>query len=103
MVHGFRAIPFSNFSYSAYYFLEHGYNVLLISQRAHEKSEGKYITLGYLESTDVNEWVKYLEEKRGLNRIIIYGTSMGADTVLVSQGRMEQKAVKCICLGNCLK
>ena len=95
MSHGYRAIPYNNFSFSGNYFLERGYNVLFIYHRGHIYTEGKYITMSYLESNDINSWVRYVENNIS-KKIILYGTSMGGASVTISQIEEKHDSVKFI-------
>lgn len=84
MCHGYRSSPFLDFSGGAFIAMERGYSILLIDQRSHGKSEGKAITFGVLERFDVLDWVLYMKEKFSPEKIILYGVSMGAATVLMA-------------------
>ena len=92
MVHGYRAVPYSNFSTQARYFLNHGYNVFFVYQRAHEVSDGRYITFGYKEADDVLKWCEYLYEKYH-HDLILYGTSMGSATVINAASKTDKKYI----------
>lgn len=70
----------------AHKFYDMGYNVLLIDQRAHGKSGGKYSSMGWIERKDIVEWVKYLVNENPKAQIILYGVSMGGSTVMMSVG-----------------
>lgn len=62
-----------------------GYNVLMVDQRAHGRSQGKTITFGLKERFDCLSWVKYIVEKCGEDtKILLTGISMGAATVLMA-------------------
>jgi esterase/lipase superfamily enzyme len=61
-----------------------GFNILLVDQRSHGKSEGKYITFGVNESRDVLSWLEFVNTKFSPEKVIISGISMGATTVLMS-------------------
>ena len=54
-----------------------GYNVLLVDARAHGKSEGKYIGMGWHECKDSPLWLEYLEQYYPGCQIILHGISMG--------------------------
>lgn len=74
---------------------KHGYNIMMIDQRAHGKSEGKTITFGICERYDVLSWVSYAVEHFGKNtRIVLAGISMGASTVLMASNLNLPKNVK---------
>ncbi len=59
-----------------------GYNILLLDQRAHGKSGGKYTTYGAKEKLDVCRAVDWLERKSPALRVGIYGNSMGGAVAL---------------------
>ncbi len=64
-------------------FYKHGFNVLIINQRRHGKSEGKYSSFGFFEKYDLNMWIEYLKERFGNDIILgLHGESMGAGTVM---------------------
>jgi len=64
-------------------FTEEGYNVLLIDQRRHGRSEGRFTTYGYYEKHDVQAWVRWLTEQYGEDLVIgLHGQSLGGGTVL---------------------
>ena len=84
MMHGYRSAPEIDFSMAAKSYYVNGYSVLLPYQRAHGRSEGKYITYGVRESKDCKDWVEYAVNVLGKKRIILSGMSMGTTTVLLS-------------------
>ena len=64
---------------------KHGYNIMMIDQRAHGKSEGRTMTFGVFERFDVLSWIDYTVERVGKKtRIVLAGISMGAATVLMA-------------------
>ena len=67
-------------------FLNYGYNVLMPDLRAHGKSDGKYIGMGWLDKDDIMLWIDYLIATYGNIKIILYGISMGAATVMMTSG-----------------
>lgn len=74
-----------------------GYNVLLVDQRAHGKSEGKVMTFGIKERLDCLQWVAYANERFGKETpIILMGISMGASTVLMAAGEELPENVRCV-------
>lgn len=85
LFHGYRSNAIRDFSGGLQFYLNLGFNVLLVDQRAHGQSEGKSIAFGVLERYDCLEWVKYIEKRCGGDvPIIITGLSMGAATVLMA-------------------
>ncbi|WP_310605426.1 alpha/beta hydrolase [Anaerosporobacter sp.] len=86
-VHGFRGMGEADFGVICDFYYEQGCNLLIIDQRAHGSSEGKYITFGTKERYDVVEWITFLNERFGEELpIVLDGVSMGASTVLMASG-----------------
>lgn len=77
-------------------FLHFGYNVLMPDLRAHGKSEGKYIGMGFLDSMDLVLWIDYLIATYGNIKIILYGISMGAATVMMASGESLPSNVRVV-------
>ena len=83
--HGYRSHPLTDFSGGSELSFQLEHNVLLVNQRAHVDSEGRSITFGIQERQDVMSWVYYAVDRFGLDtKIILYGVSMGAATVLMA-------------------
>jgi fermentation-respiration switch protein FrsA (DUF1100 family) len=72
-----------------------GMNVLLPEARGHGLSEGTYIGFGWHERLDMLAWIRSLKE-RGETRIVLYGISMGAATMLMASGEELPPEVKLI-------
>lgn len=70
------------------------YNVLLIDQRAHENSGGHFTTIGCKEQSDLRLWIQYAAEKEEIQRILVYGISMGAATVGLASDKITTPKVK---------
>jgi len=85
LMHGFRSTPYWDFAGAVKKYSEMGMNLVLPYQRAHGKSEGKYITFGVKERRDVHSWIKWITNRFGENeKIILDGISMGCATVLMA-------------------
>lgn len=69
-----------------------GYNVLLVDARAHGKSEGKYISMGWHERKDLLLWLQYLQHNYPGCQIILHGISMGGATVMMCAGEEQLPA-----------
>lgn len=94
LAHGYRSTKLLDFGMILELYHNLGLNLLLIDQRAHAHSEGKYITFGVLESRDVQAWIKFHNEKFGAHPILLTGLSMGASTVLYLADRELPANVK---------
>lgn len=65
-------------------FKDLGYSSILVEMRAHGKSDGNKIMLGYTEENDVNAAVDYIDSKYKDIPIIVFGTSMGGTVAINS-------------------
>lgn len=95
MVHGIWS-SHSSMIDRAYEFNALGYNILLVDQRAAGNSEGEYYTYGLKESFDLFKWCYYLISGNRKVKIILYGVSMGAATVMQLCRFKLPENIKCI-------
>ena len=56
LAHGFRSYGAFDFSCGCPFYMELGFDLLLIDHRAHGRSEGRYICFGVNEGRDVVDW-----------------------------------------------
>lgn len=85
--HGYTGEGLSNHIAIADYFLKHGYAMLLPDARAHGESEGEYIGFGCLDRKDALAWIDWMIGECGEDvEIMLFGTSMGGATVLMTSG-----------------
>lgn len=85
LVHGYRSNRRKEYAAIARFYLEAGYHVLMVDDRAHGESEGRYIGFGCLDKEDCYRWVHYLDDRfAGKQKIFLHGISMGAATVLMA-------------------
>ena len=96
LAHGYRSSKMVDFSLAFGMYHTLGLNILIPDQRAHGKSEGKYITFGVKESRDMELWVAYHNKTFGEIPLILSGLSMGASTMLYLADAELPKNVKCI-------
>jgi len=75
-------------------YIDMGYRVLMINLRSHGKSEGSYIGMGWPDRLDLLKWISYLIEQNKEAKIILYGISMGASTVMMTTGENIPSNVK---------
>ena len=93
-VHGYRGSPVHDFGPAIENLLNFG-NLLLIDQRAHGKSEGKYVTFGVRECQDCKAWADYVAKTMGDDHPVYFdGVSMGGTTVLLASSLELPKNVK---------
>lgn len=87
MFHGYRSAAERDFCGGLQEAIDRGFNVLLVDQRGHGKSEGKCLTMGVMERYDCLAWAEYAAQRFGRERpLLLYGMSMGAATVLMAAG-----------------
>lgn len=95
LCHGYRSFPYFDFSASAKFYYEEGFDLLFIVQRTHGESEGRYISFGINERYDLSEWIKYVDNRHnGKAKILLAGVSMGASTVMYTLGLDLPECVK---------
>ena len=70
----------------SYYFAEPyreaGYNVLVIDNRSHGKSDGRFNSLGYHEHRDILRWAQFLHDDCGNRLVFLHGICIGASNAL---------------------
>ena len=70
----------------SYYFAEPyrraGYNVLVIDNRSHGKSDGRLNSLGYNEHRDILRWAQMLHDDLGNKQVYLHGICIGASNAL---------------------
>ena len=71
------------------FFYEKNFNVLAVDMRAHARSEGNLIGYGWLEKEDVKTWVNFVKVKTPESKILLFGLSMGAASVLMASGEKD--------------
>ncbi|KRN97601.1 alpha/beta hydrolase [Companilactobacillus kimchiensis] len=95
MVHGF-GVDHNSLNVHAQLFDSLGCNVLQIDNQAAGQSDGKYLGFGYIESLDLINWINKVLSVRPHDKIILFGASMGAATVMLTSGNDLPKNVKLI-------
>lgn len=94
MFHGYKSSAERDFCGGLREGIDGGFNVLLVDQRAHGESEGKYLTFGVNERFDCLSWANYAAERFGNDvKVYLYGISMGASTVLMASALPLPKSV----------
>ncbi|MBR4206857.1 MAG: alpha/beta hydrolase [Clostridia bacterium] len=96
LVHGYRSAGLNDFSGAVTSIWEMGYSLLIIDQRAHGRSEGKYICYGAFERYDVVEWAKFAAARWEGLPLVLDGVSMGSATVMMGAGAGYPENVRAI-------
>lgn len=95
LFHGWRSSSERDFSCILGIYIEKKFNILLVDERAHGKSGGKYITFGINESRDAICWIDFINSREnGAYPVFLEGLSMGATTVMMACGRGLPSSVK---------
>lgn len=85
IAHGYNAEALSMLE-PARHFYEQGYNILLPDARGHGQSDGDYIGMGWPECKDMVQWIEHLTIQQPDAKILLYGVSMGAATMMMTAG-----------------
>lgn len=96
LFHGWRGSWDGDFGYFGKMLYERKSSLLLVEQRAHGTSGGKYIGFGIKERYDCKKWVEYMVERNKENSLPMYlaGVSMGAATVMMATELQLHERVK---------
>lgn len=87
-MHGWHSSPERDFGKAADFLASCGCTVIYPHQRCHGMSEGGAITFGICESRDVISWLEFVKQSFPENLpVYLYGVSMGASSVLMTEGR----------------
>ena len=89
--------------YSYYYanpYKENGVNVLVIDQRAHGLSEGKYSTGGIKEAEDVSLWMEYMHNEHNQKYIYLHGICVGTCVAIMVSTKYKTDYLKAVILDS---
>ena len=81
-------------------FLEAGYSVFMPDLRGFGLSDDRNTTMGHLEKDDIIGWINKLITERNARKIILFGVSMGAATVMLTSGEKLPENV-CAVIEDC--
>lgn len=96
MAHGYLGQA-SEISAFAQIFYNLGFDCLAPDARGHGKSEGDYYGFGWNERLDYQLWIQKIIEYKGPDvKILLYGISMGAATVMMTSGETLPDNVKLV-------
>lgn len=95
-VHGYKSSPEGDFCGIIEIYLKRGCHILLVDDRAHGASQGRYVSYGELDRFDVCRWCDKMLEMFPSTNIVLHGVSMGAETVLFTANMPLPANVKAI-------
>jgi len=81
-VHGYNTNSDFAFATMIEPIMEHGYNCFLVNHRHFGGNEGKFTGFGILEKDELIKWIECVNSFFPNGKIILYGTSMGAATIM---------------------
>lgn len=84
IAHGYTYSHYGSIKY-AYLMRRHGFDVVMFDQRYHAGSGGKTCSLGFYESKDFETVIDDAQNRFGVDRLGVYGESMGAVSALLEQ------------------
>jgi pimeloyl-ACP methyl ester carboxylesterase len=91
LVHGYTGTGPSMKRYARLFRERFDCDILCPDLRGHGRSDGKYIGFGLHDSLDLRLWLGKITELRGAEaRIVLFGVSMGASTVLMTASDSAQ-------------
>lgn len=99
--HGYTSKALNDIPSIGCFFLDEGYDLLAVDNRAHGNSGGEYVGFGILDRYDLLEWIKYVHERFPKKKIILYGVSMGGATVLMTSGFTETQEYVSAIIADC--
>lgn len=94
--HGYASSAKRDFCCAAKWYAEQGFSVLLVSQRAHGDSGGRYIGMGARERYDCARWAWEADRRLGGMPLVLAGVSMGATTVLCATALSLPASVRAV-------
>lgn len=87
LMHGFRGEGLRDFTAVIPFYHRLGLHILVPDERAHGRSEGKYICFGTKERYDCADWLQWVNHRVGETLpLFLNGVSMGGTIVLAAQG-----------------
>ena len=86
LIHSYRSSHSFMNPYAAEY-QARGYNTVQPDNRAHGRSGGRWIGMGYLDQFDILCWIRYILEKDPDAEIVLHGVSMGASALMMLSGQ----------------
>ena len=85
-----------NTSRLALFYHKKNYNVLMIDSRAHGKSRGSVITMGYREKIDVISFISWIYKKQQNPLLVLHGIGLGASVFLKASPFFRNFSIKSI-------
>jgi len=84
LFHGYRSLACNDFSCALGSYMNDGFSLLLVDERAHGESGGRALSFGILERYDCLDWIAFVEKRFPGDKLVLDGISMGAATVMMA-------------------
>lgn len=94
VIHGYTGSPRRMGSFGKR-FHEMGYNCVFPYLCGHGASESNYVTMGWNDRIDIKAWIDYIINENANAKIVLFGLSMGAATVMMTTGEPLESNVVC--------
>ena len=94
--HGYHSSSRRDFSIQARALSRAGYHLLLVCERSHGESAGKYLCFGVKERYDVKAWADFAADRFGDLPIALFGLSMGGASVLMASSLTLPSTVRAV-------
>ena len=94
VTHGYTGSPEAMGTYGKEFY-EMGFNCLFPHLCGHGKSENDYVAMGWHDRLDIIGWIDYIINENPNAKIILFGLSMGAATVMMTTGENLPENVVC--------
>ena len=94
--HGYHSSARRDFAIQAKALHHAGYHLLIVSERSHGESSGKYLCFGVKERYDVLSWAQWVEERFPALPMALFGLSMGGASVLMASALALPKGVRAV-------
>lgn len=83
LVHGYGGNYCDMMKYASI-FLKQGFDILAVDNRAHGKSEGDTVGMGWVDRCDITKWCEFLTTQNCNYKVVLFGQSMGASAVCMA-------------------
>jgi fermentation-respiration switch protein FrsA (DUF1100 family) len=93
LCHGYAGSP-DDLAGSAALLHDLGFSVLLVCSRSFGFENAKICTFGYQESKDLLDWISWIKEKYPRNKVMLYGVSLGASSLMQAAADLDPEQVK---------
>ncbi len=87
IVHGYHG-SYRSLAAQGHMFYNNGFSLLLINNRCHGSSEGKFLTMGQRETRDLKDWIAFMNKRNPDFKIALFGVSLGGHIVMMAANRL---------------